>query len=189
MNKILSDQESLDALFGRGPLTELIRKLESQTIYDFLREHLDTEDAVELVGAITGLEVWWDKAVTMLLRDEIVQHDSSGLDEIVGGLDLLPHGIFSLLKQCDNVAIELNTEIHSIHNKASKVKFTSLPRGKKEEMVHRDADYLICTIPFAVLRRMEVTGVSVEKMRAIRNLTYASSAKVLFSCRERFWES
>ncbi len=189
VNEILSDQESLDALFGRGPLTELIRKLESQTIYDFLREHLDTEDAIELVGAITGLEVWWDKAVTMLLRDDIVQHDSDGLDEIVGGLDLLPKGIFSLLEKRDNVVIELNTEIHSISNEASRVQFTSSPRGKKEEIVHRDADYLICTIPFAVLRRMEVTGVSAGKMRAIRNLTYASSAKVLFSCRERFWES
>ncbi len=189
MKEILSDRESLDALFGQGPLTELIRKLESQTIYDFLREHLDTEDAIELVGAITGLEVWWDKAVTMLLRDDIVQHDSDGLDEIVGGLDLLPQGIFSLLEKCDNVDIELNTEIHSIHNKAAKVKFTSSLRGKKEQIVHREADYLICTIPFAVLRRMEVTGVSVGKMRAIRNLTYASSAKVLFSCRERFWES
>ncbi len=189
VNEILSDRESLDALFGKGPLTQLIRKLESQTIYDFLREHLDTEEAIELVGAITGLEVWWDKAITMLLRDEIVQHDSSGLDEIVGGLDLLPKGIFSLLKDRDNVVIELNTEIHSINNEASKVQFTSSPRGKKEEIVCRDADYLICTIPFAVLRRMEVTGLSVGKMRAIRNLTYASSTKVLFSCRERFWES
>ena len=189
VKEILSDRKSLDALFGKGPLTELIEKLESQTIYDFLREHLDTEEAIELIGAITGLEVWWDKAITMLLRDEIVQHNSDGLDEIVGGLDLLPEGIYSLLKDCDNVVIELNTEIHSINNGASKVQFTSSPRGKKEKIVCRDTDYLICTIPFSVLRRMKLTGVSVGKMRAIRNLTYASSTKVLFSCQKRFWES
>ncbi len=193
VKRVLGHPAHLNALFGKGPLTELIRELESQTIYDFLREHLDTEDAIELIGAVTGLEVWWDKAITMLLRDDIAQYNpddpDNGLDEIVGGLDLLPHGIFALLKDRDNVAIELNTEIHSINNEASKVQFTSSPRGKKEEIIHRDADYVICTIPFAVLRRMQVTGVSVEKMRAIRNLTYASSAKVLFSCRERFWQS
>ena len=189
VKRVLGHPEHLNALFGKGPLTDLIRKLESQTIYDFLRENLDTEDAIELIGAVTGLEVWWDKAITMLLRDDIVQHDSTGLDEIVGGLDLLPQSIFSLLKDHDNVVIELNTEIHSIHNQVSKVEFTSSPRGKKEEIVHREADYLICTIPFAVLRRIELAGLSVGKMRAIRNLTYASSAKVLFSCRERFWQS
>ena len=51
-----------------------------------------------------------------------------------------------------------------------------------------EADYVICTIPFGVLRRMEVRGLSALKMRAIRNLNYASSTKVLLHCRERFWE-
>ena len=187
--EILGDPKSLDALFNKGPVTDLIRKLEAQTMYDFLREHLDTEEAIELLGAVTGLEVFWDKAITMIIRDEITQHDSSGLDEIIGGLDLLPQGMLALLEECDNVRLEMNTEVHSISNNSRRVQYTTSRRGKKEDIRCRDADYLICTIPFGVLRRMELTGVSVEKMRAIRNLTYASSTKVLFFSRKRFWES
>jgi monoamine oxidase len=50
------------------------------------------------------------------------------------------------------------------------------------------ADYAICTIPFGVLRGLSLSGLSPAKTAAIRNLSYASSTKVLLHCRDRFWE-
>ena len=50
-------------------------------------------------------------------------------------------------------------------------------------------DYAIVTLPFSVLRQVEVlTPFSREKQRAIRQLNYSASTKILFQVRERIWE-
>jgi monoamine oxidase len=51
-------------------------------------------------------------------------------------------------------------------------------------------DYAIVAIPFSVLRHMEVlTPFSREKQKAIRQLNYSASTKILFQVRERIWEA
>ncbi len=52
-----------------------------------------------------------------------------------------------------------------------------------------DYDCLLCTLPFGVLRRLQVTGMSWGKMKAIRSMSYVSATKVLLHCRTRFWET
>jgi len=51
-------------------------------------------------------------------------------------------------------------------------------------------DYAICAIPFSVMREIEVlnTPFSREKQKAIRELSYNASTKILFQTRHRFWE-
>lgn len=189
IDKITKSPENMDALFAQGPMTAYVKELESQTLYDYLRSHLDTEDAVELVGAVTGLEVWWSKAVTMILRDEISQAESTGLVEIIGGTDLLPTTLRDQLALRPNVTITLKTKVSAIFSRADRVQLKLQSQEKVSDLVCRDADFVICTIPFGCLRRIELHGLSSGKMRAIRNLTYASSTKVLLHCGERFWES
>jgi monoamine oxidase len=51
-------------------------------------------------------------------------------------------------------------------------------------------DYAICTLPFSVLRSVEtLTPFSREKQRAIRQLNYHASTKILFQVRRRRWET
>ena len=51
------------------------------------------------------------------------------------------------------------------------------------------ADNAIITVPFAVLRHVEtLKPFSRPKQRAIRQLHYDASAKILLQCRRRFWE-
>ena len=51
------------------------------------------------------------------------------------------------------------------------------------------ADHIIVTIPFPVLRTVEVIKpFSAAKQRAIRQLNYHASTKILFQVRNRFWE-
>jgi monoamine oxidase len=53
-----------------------------------------------------------------------------------------------------------------------------------------EGDFLLCTLPCPVLSRIEVQPeLSGPKWRAIRELTYDSSTKVLAVTRRRFWES
>jgi monoamine oxidase len=50
------------------------------------------------------------------------------------------------------------------------------------------SDYLICAIPFSVLRRLEIAPpFSAGKQRAIRELPYKSIARISVQCRRRFW--
>ena len=191
-SEIESNEADLKALFGKGPITEKIKELEKVSLGDFLRSILTSQDALDLVGAITGLEVWWDKAITMFLRDEISQQfpgsDETGkLDEIVGGLDRLPTTLASKLPK--NVKINCDREVISLNNQKEKIKIVLRNTKDKRDLQSIDCDYVICTIPFSVLRRIELVGLSTGKNRAIRNLSYASSIKVLLHCQERFWET
>ena len=160
----------------------LLDQLEALSVGDFLRSRLSGPDALELVGATTGLEVWWDRALTIFLRDEIVG-TGAHLDEIVGGMDRLP---LALADKLPTESIQLNTPVRAIRVEEDGVKVSIEQDGKQ---VQEEADYVLCTIPFSVLRQMPVEGVSLPKLKAIRNLTYASAAKVLLHCKTRFWET
>jgi monoamine oxidase len=50
-------------------------------------------------------------------------------------------------------------------------------------------DYVICAIPFSVLRTLDIQPLFSElKMQAIREVTYSPAQKTAFRCRRRFWE-
>jgi len=174
----------VDALFGHGPLTSKVAYLDRLSLGDFLEQTVSGADAKELVGVTTGLEVWWDKALTMFLRDEITG-TSVGLQEIAGGTDLLPTNLSKIY--CEP-HIQCNTEVVAIHRTKKGATVWTQPSDKPEPPESHEVDHLICTIPFSVLRCMDLSGFSARKMRAIRNLNYADSTKVLLHCSKRFWE-
>ncbi len=191
LEDIKSKQEDLEALFAKSPITRRIKELDKLSLGDFLRSFVNSQDALDLIGAITALEVWWNKAVTMFLRDEISQEPRESnqtglLDEIVGGLDKLPT---TLAKKLPENVIKYDTEVISIENQPEKIQIVLRNTKDKNDIKSIDCDYVICTIPFAVLRRIKLGGLSEAKNRAIRNLGYASSIKVLLHCRQRFWET
>ncbi|MDX0679886.1 FAD-dependent oxidoreductase [Sinorhizobium medicae] len=194
--KSLNDEDRA-SLFGEQLLTDRAAALEQQTLGDFLSRRLETADARELVGSVTGLEVWWEMALPMILRDEIVD-TSTGLQEIAGGMDLLPT---KLAAKLPNGTIRYNIEVLSIRLAGDEIHLRTRPTKSpgadetdwdcpptNKPPQDEKADFVICTIPFGVLREVELEGLSAQKMRAIRNLNYASSTKVLLHCRERFWE-
>ncbi len=60
---------------------------------------------------------------------------------------------------------------------------------KTRQRFAEDFDYVVCAIPFSTLRAVEIDPLfSNIKMRAIREVNYASSQKTMMLCRERFWE-
>jgi monoamine oxidase len=188
----LSELDKQSLLGGRFA-TDRVTELERLSLGEFLERGLESEDARELIGVATGLEVWWDKAFSMFLRDEI---DGTGdnLEEIVGGTDSLPTAMAEKLQR---VQVRLNTEVVSLQLVEGGVRFRTRPTNQKcwdappldkAEVTEEFAEHLICTIPFGVLRRMPVEGITALKARAIRNLNYAASTKVLLHCKERFWE-
>jgi monoamine oxidase len=105
------------------------------------------------------------------------------MQEIAGGMDLLPQAFYDQLR--DHVrfgarvtAIEQDERSVTAHYETAAGRFTVT------------GDYAVCAIPFSVLREIEVLGTpfSRPKQKAIRELNYNASTKILFQVRRRFWE-
>lgn len=187
IHEIRSNPFDLDAILGQGKLTNRVMELDKLSLGDYLRKYIKSSDGLELIGSVTGLEVWWDKAVSMFIREELaaserlkVQEIDSGIDEIIGGTDRLPNGLFELLEET-KVDVKMDHRVTAIEKSSGGIKLKI-----NEEYVEHD--YVICTLPFTILRQLELTGLAPSKMSAIRNLNYASSAKVLLNTKNRFWE-
>lgn len=192
MHEISSNPHDLGAIFGTGPLTDRIKEIDKISLGEYLKKYNTSKDAIELIGGVTGLEVWWDKAVSMFIREELAaearlkdQGIKEGRDEIIGGTDKLPKGMINLLSKL-KVKIKTKHEVSSINNQRYHIQLGI--KNKTGEVIE-DFDYVICTLPFSILRTISLAGVSKAKMTAIRNINYASSAKVLLNTKSRFWEA
>ncbi len=122
----------------------------------------------------------------MLLREAIADPGET-LYEIIGGMDLLP----TKLGQKIRSPIELNTQVTGIHKKGEDDGKINIAISKNNISSSVEVcDFVLCTLPFTILRRINITpAFSPEKMQAIRNLGYSSSTKVLLHCSQRFWET
>lgn len=196
--------EDIASLFGnRATLTPRARFLTRTSLRDFLLSRLGgRRDALELIGASTGLEVWWDKSIGMFIRDEITRN-SDGLEEIEDGMDMLPTTLATICEQLQHpVDIRMNHRVMAITATDTHVNvlLSELHQNEppvpeevvgtqKNEPRWRSFDHVICTIPFPVLRDISLQGFTGAKLRAIRNLGYESSTKVLLHCNNRFWET
>ncbi|WP_422784906.1 flavin monoamine oxidase family protein [Ruminiclostridium josui] len=60
---------------------------------------------------------------------------------------------------------------------------------KLMETGYENFDYIVCTVPFSVLRTFEIAPMfSSLKMQAIKEVTYTNAQKTLLNCNKRFWE-
>jgi monoamine oxidase len=136
---------------------------------------------IEMFGLLANQESVMNSSFLELFREDAGNYYTNMI-EIEGGTDRLPYAFFPELK--DNlrfgakmIAIDQSPQDVTIHYQT--------PAGRFSE----SGDYAIITIPFPVLRHVEVLKpFSRAKNRAIRQLHYDASAKILFQCRRRFWE-
>lgn len=164
-------------------VSDRLRALDEMPMGSFLRERCGT-DASELIGLSSGLETMYDRSTMMLLRDALVS-SGDGFDEIVGGMDLLPAGMVSLLQR---TRIVTGATVRSIRRVDDGSVDITLEQDGRHETVR--ATRVVCTLPYSALRRLDIgSAFDRAKQRAIRELGYMSSAKVLLHCRERFWET
>ncbi len=101
--------------------------------------------------------------------------------KIEGGNDLLPKAMAHDLWE----EIHFGRVVEAIgQSEAGVYAIAQGPGGTQ----NYSADYLICTIPFSVLKDLEVTpGFSPRKQEVIDNLTYESLSRVVFQCRRPIW--
>jgi monoamine oxidase len=168
---------------GVESLDSLLRDYDQYSIREFLVMRGFSEGALELYGVMSFRESNMNAAVVEQLR-EIVGKSFEDMQEIVGGLDLLPRAFYENLKPY----VRFGAEVTAIDQSPDKVT-VHYKQGEAGRM-SVTGDYAICAIPFSVLRDIEIlnTPFSRPKQKAIRELNYNASAKILFQVRHRFWE-
>ncbi|HEX5164673.1 MAG TPA: FAD-dependent oxidoreductase, partial [Thermomicrobiales bacterium] len=160
---------------------EIVSEYDRYSTREFLEANNWSEAAIEMFGLLADQEALMNSSFLELLREETGRYYTD-MVEVVGGSDHLPRAFLPALRDrirfgARMIAIEQSPEDVTVHYQTAGQRFSV------------SGDELIVTVPFPVLRHIEVLPeFSRGKQRAIRQLHYDASAKILLQFRRRFWE-
>jgi monoamine oxidase len=175
--------EDIRALLASGGSAwdEVRRQYDQYSIREFLELKGFSEGAIEMYGVLNFVESDLNSSVMEELREQL-GGAYVDMQEIVGGMDRLPNAFYAAMPD----KVRFGAEVHAIDQDPDSVTVRYRTRGGRYSVT---ADYAICTLPFPVLRHIEMLKpFSRGKQRAIRQLHYSASTKILFQVRRRFWE-
>lgn len=113
--------------------------------------------------------------------DDILDETSPELVRLEGGMDQLVRRLTERIKgpiTCGQEVVGLDIRDDDI----------LVDIRQSDDIVTRRCDYVLCTIPFSILRRVWLNGLSEAKTAVIHKVKYWSATKVALHCREAFWE-
>jgi len=166
---------------GASAWDEIIAKYDQYSTREFLEVNGWSEGMIEMFGLLANQESVMNSSFLELFREDSGNYYTNML-EIDGGTDRLPHAFLPELKEnirfgAKMIAMDQSPNEVKIHYQTSAGRFSE------------KGDYAIIAVPFPVLRHVEVLKpFHRSKQRAIRQLHYDASAKILFQCKRRFWE-
>jgi monoamine oxidase len=166
---------------GQRAWDEIVAEFDQYSTREFLEMRGWSEGMIEMFGLLANQESVMNSSFLELFREDSGNYYTD-MVEIEGGADRLPYAFLPELRQ----AIRFGAKMIAIDQSADDVTIHyQTPAGRFTET----GDYAIITAPFPVLRHVEtLKPFSRAKQRAIRQLHYDASAKILFQCRRRFWE-
>lgn len=166
---------------GESAWDEIMQQYDNYSLREFCEGCGWSEGAIEMFGLFAGYEARQNASFIDIIRPEI-GGSFQDLVELDGGADHLPNAFLSELSSnirfgAKVIALDQSPDGVTVHFKTRAGRF--LETG----------DYAILTLPFPVMRHIEVLKpFSTAKQRAIRQVHYDASTKVLLQTRRRFWE-
>lgn len=109
---------------------------------------------------------------------DILDETSSGLRRLEGGMDQIVDALASRI----NGPIRTHHEVRGIAVHDDHVAVTI----RNGQILRRD--HVLSTIPFSVLRKLELSGFSDDKLAILDEVTHWPATKIGFLCRDAFWE-
>ncbi len=175
-----------DPLSPDWPSREVLDKYDSVSFAEMLARRGASPETINLLRA--GYSDVWDNgtgpdSALCSLRDEAIGRNMKEQVRIQGGNDQLPQAFAHKLE----AVIHYNAALVSIEHNFKGVTATIEEHGRRNKI---SADYLICAIPFTVLRSVHVTpAFSAAKQSAIGGLSYQSISRVFLQTKTRFWNA
>lgn len=148
------------------------------SIGDFMRKQGASEAMVEV--GLLGHDLGGMSAM-QFLRDTALGISTKLFFKIRGGNDQLPKAFARKLAD----RILYGAPVVRIEQDAREARVTYLQAGSPQTI---SGDFVVCTIPLPVLRRVEIfPALSAGKRRAIDEVDYMAMARVFLQSRKRFW--
>jgi monoamine oxidase len=176
-----SDIKALLERKGDAAWDEIAADYDQYSLLAFLQAKGWSDGAIEMYGILNFVEAEMNNAAMEELRESL-GGAYVDMKTIVGGMDRLPNAFFAALDD----RIRFGAEVHAFEQDDDSVTVHyKTEAGRYSER----GDAAVCALPFSVLRNIEgVERFSREKQRAIRQLNYSASTKILFQVRHRRWE-
>ena len=170
----------LRASFESDLKSHLMDELEKLDLEPFFGEDGDTINLQGFIKANPSFRARCSKALDLFLSDILVE-TSHDLLQLEGGMEQLIQRLAESIK----APIKYNREVVALKVQEDSVEVSYLENG---ELQTRSCDYVLCTIPFSILKKIELSGFDQEKLASIHNTVYCPATKVAFHCAESFWE-
>jgi len=157
------------------PSADVLKAYGKISIEEFLKAKGASDEQIETL--VSGYQ---SEAALDFLRD-LASHQAPALSKIAGGNDLLPRAFADKL----SANIIYGAQVVRLEQTDKHTSVTFQQQGLTRKM---QTDYLICAIPFTVLRNIEVTpAFSQPKQKAIQSMTYGAVSRVFLQTRTKFW--
>ncbi|MEM6753586.1 MAG: NAD(P)/FAD-dependent oxidoreductase [Cyanobacteria bacterium P01_C01_bin.38] len=160
--------------------SHLMDELERLDLSPYFLENGEKIDLQGFVKDNPSFRARCSKALDMFLGDIVVE-TSSDLLQIKGGTQLLIDRLVESIK----AEITCNQPVVGIKVKDNYTQIDYLENGERKT---RNCEYVLCTIPFTVMRKMELEGFDERKLASINDTVYCPATKVAFHTKENFWE-
>ncbi len=155
-----------------------LKKYDDVTFPAFLRNQGASPGGVALMTLSLGMD---NASALFFLRDIALGHDAKQLYKIRGGNDQLPKAFAAKLAD----RIRYGSPVVRMEHDAKGARAVFLQAGAPQTVA---GDYLICAIPFPVLRRVKVSPpLSAQRQQAIEKLHYTSITRIYLQSRRRYW--
>lgn len=171
--------------FRSNTLKKLDRMSLRQLMYEARLENGQplSNAAIEYVLYSSGNTSIQHSAASEFLREEN-QGVWDAFSEIEGGTVRLPQAFLKKLTS----APKMGCEVTRIEQDRKRGRVRAIYRTG-DTTAFEEGDFLICTIPLPVLRRVDIDPLfTPEKRRAIQQVAYDSGTKVAVATKNRFWE-
>jgi monoamine oxidase len=172
-----------DPLAPGWPTAEVLRQFDRVSMAELLESRGASPEEIAALRIVYSDS--WDNGTApdsalCLLRDEAIARSGASF-RIRGGNDQLPQALAKSL----GARVHYRATLERIHQDDKRVTVTVKTSGRRSQI---SADYLICAIPFTVLRSIAISPAFSEgKQRAIRELTYNSVTRVYIQSPTRPW--
>lgn len=163
--------------------TKSVLALDAQTVEQFFRKNGASETWVRLLVASIGDGRRFNALA--LTAEEAAPNDGKLVRTygLVGGNDRLPKAIAARL----GARVRYNTIVLRIAQDKSRVQITARDGSGQHQL---QADHCICTLPFPLLRDIEITpAFSSQKMDAIQKYQLCQAGRAYFQTTTQFWRN
>ena len=175
-------QPLIDLMSEEHGWPKLVTKYDRYSLIDFFHESDLSDQALEMIGPLLNLEGRFHFSLVEWFT-HYYEDVFGDLIYIVDGADALPYAFAPYLMD----DIRLGAIIHAVDQDSGSVTVHYHDRSGHPHSL--TADECILTIPFNLLRHMEIQGLDPNKWYTIRNVYYGRAHKIFMQFSERWWQT